>query len=397
MKMGTETLEECRTKYDAWLEVDCDALRSNIKTVRSIIGENVKILAVIKANAYGHGMVEVAGVLEPEVDYFGIASVNEGIELREAGVLSPLLVLGAASGINYEEAIRNKMALTVSDISQAVQIDKTAAETGENAEVQVKVDTGMGRLGINYEESLEQITEMSRLENIEITGIFTHFASADSDGKYTSRQIESFSKLLKALSERRISCGFVHAANSAGLLGFSTSHFNMVRPGIIMFGINPVTGTAHSAGSVPPVNKEAGLYAKLRFTPAISLRARVAHIKEINAGKSVSYGRQFVASRKTKVAVLPVGYAHGYPFSMSGKGQVMINGELCRVAGRVTMDFTIVEIGDNETAVGDEAVLIDGRLSDKLSPEHIADVAGTIPYEILTGLSPKLKRIYINK
>lgn len=361
-----------------WLEVDSQALERNLERIKMLTLPSAEVLAVIKANAYGHGLLEVAKVLERKVAYFGVASIEEAIRLRQFEVTTPILLFGVHFKAQVEQAIQSEVAFSVSSLEQAELIEAVSREQQKPAVIHIKVDTGMGRLGIPLRQAREVIQKIHALSHLKLEGIYTHFPSAEEESpSFTESQMKGFQVLLAGLGERGVSFAYRHAANSAGVLNHRDAHLNLVRPGLSLYGIYP----------------DASLRSKVELRPVLQWRARVILVKSIRAGDSVGYGRTFVAKEKMQIAVLPVGYSQGYPVGLSGKSRVLIRGKSYPVLGRVSMDYIVAGIGQDAVEAGDRATLIGKDGEEEIRAEELASLAGTIPYEIITRISPQIPRL----
>lgn len=368
------------TPHGAWLEIRLDRLIKNLERLRSVHGAQVALAAVIKANAYGHGIVPVAKALEGKAEFLGLASLKEGCLLREQGARSPLLIFGRIFPEEIPLALQMKLTLTLSSFEEAREISEEAVRNRETAVCHIKIDTGMGRLGIPFAQALAEVEKISKLPALNLEGIYTHFATAEKvHDPFGDEQLNRFEELLRALQRKGITFRFRHAANSAGTLRFRTPWLNLVRPGIALYGVYP-----------GPSFQE-----KILLEPVLSFKSRIAFIKRIAAGDSVSYGREFIAARPTTIALLPVGYSHGYPFRLSGKGEVLCRGRRFPIAGRICMDAVLIDLGETaDLRVGDEVTLLGEEGAESIRAEELAARAGTIPYEILTRMEPSLPRYF---
>ncbi|MBF0254071.1 MAG: alanine racemase [Candidatus Omnitrophica bacterium] len=363
--------------------VDLAAIRHNIRCILGGLGPSARALLVVKAEAYGHGMVPVARAVSrvKEIALLGVATGAEALELRQAGIRKPVLVLGALPVADLPELIRKGVAVTLSTYDEAVRVDRIARRLGRMVKVHVEFDTGMGRLGVPYAEGLKLMFQINAFSSMQLEGMYTHFPSAETDDvEFSQKQIRIFSmaaELFREMYPRRLK--YVHMANSAGIFAHTASRFNLVRPGLLAYGVNPF-----GKGRLP-------------FTPlpAMSLKSRIALIKVCPKGGTVSYGRTYRARRRTHIAVLPVGYSSGYPFRLSNRSSVLIEGRRYPVAGRVTMDHLMIDLGPKTPyRAGQEVVLLGESGPKRITAEELARLAGTIPYEIVTGVHPKIRRVY---
>lgn len=362
-----------------WIEIDRRALIANARRLKEAVGGE-KIIAVVKANAYGHGADIVAPALAPHVDFFGVASLAEAEALIAARVAKPVLVMGYTPPRFAPELARQKLRQTVFSLDYARQIDRQLSPGQTPLLVHVKVDTGMGRLGIPYPEAASSLREISRLKHIKVEGICTHLASADEDEELTALQIKRFDRVLKASKQG----AFVHAAGSAGAFVVPRGKYHGVRFGIMLYGYSPFAPGFAPQQSPPPLE------------PVLSLKARLISVKRVPAGQTVSYGATFRTHRPSTLGVLPAGYGDGVSRHLSNKAKVLIRGRRAPVVGRVCMDFTVVDMtGVAGAKVGDEVVLIGKQGGEVVTAAEWATLCQTIPYEILTGLSARLPRVPI--
>lgn len=378
----------------AWSEIDLKALAHNIKLIRSYRSGNlVKIMAVVKANAYGHGALRVSRtVLESGADALGVALAEEGIQLREQGIEAPIYILGECPATAAGYAMENNLILTVNSTESAKVYSDIASSRNIKASVNINIDTGMNRLGINWKDIQDISIIMSR-NNLAIDGIFSHFSCAsEGDPAHSRLQMERFSKALEKLSSTGFNTGNVHFANSAAFFRFRDSHFNMARMGISIYGLNPYDNGWE--GWLPESAKEAVMGLK----PVLSLKSRISFIKKIGAGEPVSYCGTFRTERDSVIATIPVGYADGYSRILSNRSNVLINGHEAPVVGNITMDQFMVDItdvpGNSDIKAGDEVVLI-GKSGDKeIRAEDIAEILGTINYEVTCMIKNRIPKVY---
>lgn len=361
-------------------EIDLAALRQNLGVVRAHVGPGVGVMGIVKADAYGHGAVAVSRALAgAAVDMLGVALVEEGLELREAGIRAPILVMGLAPEDGVAEPLAADLTLTVDGAATAGPVERAAAARGAAAAVHLKIDTGMNRLGVRAEAAAKAAAEVAACPHLDLAGAYTHLACADeADDAVTPAQLAAFAEALEAVRAAGIEPPLVHAANSAGLFAQPAARFGMVRSGLALFGVPP---------------SEAARAADLR--PVMSLKSRVATLKRVRAGEGVSYGHRWRAERDTVVGVLPVGYADGYPRALSNRARVRAAGRLAPVVGAVCMDLVMVDLTDvPEAAAGLEVTLLEADNASPLSAAALAEAAGTIPYEILAGIGPRVPRAY---
>ncbi len=362
-------------------EIDLQAISANVKSIRRTVGPHVKILPAVKADGYGHGAVPIsATAIDSGADMLGVASVEEAIDIREGGVSAPILVLGCTGGDSTREIVEYGITATVCDIGFARELADTALRLGKRARVHVKVDTGMGRIGVPASGAVELVSELQSMQSIVSEGIFTHFPCSDErDRSFTLHQISVFQQILDELSARGIRPEIAHTANSGAVLDFPESRFDMVRPGIMFYGLYP---SPDSSRSIP-------------LKPALTLKTRIVFVKEVPTGTTVSYGRTFATTRRTRVATIAVGYADGYSRSLSRRGQVAVRGERASVIGRVCMDQVMIDVTDIPgVQLGDEVVLFGGGY-DFLAIEDIAELIGTIPHDVCCAIGKRVPRVYI--
>lgn len=364
-----------------WIEIDLDKLDRNLYTIKKIVGENVKILASVKQEAYGHGLLPVAErLVKAGVEFLGLGSLEEGIFLREKNITSRILILSAALKEQARYFVEYKITPTVVSLDFAEHLNREAERRKVIFPIHIEVDTGMGRLGWWYEQAYNFIEEILRLPYLSLEGIYTHLSCADSNEEFTQYQISIFRKFLFNLHKKGINFKYAHCANSAGLLKYPDSHFNLVRPGLILYGINPYSDYSVSV------------------EPILSLKSKVIFIKKVEKGRSIGYGRTHITEKKTTIATVAIGYGDGYPWQLSNKAKVLIKNNFFNVVGRVCMDHIMVDIGQQDNVkVGEEVTLIGGNKEGKrITVDDLAKWANTISYEIISKLSLKLPRIYYN-
>jgi alanine racemase len=367
-----------------WAEIDLQAIANNVQELRRITKPEARMMAAVKANAYGHGMVEVAKtVLQSGADELGVARIEEAVQLREAGIDAPILIFGKTPSSMNERLIEFDIRPTVFDAEAAESLSKTASSNGAKIKAHLKVDTGMGRLGILPEkERVNDVTCMAKLPGIEIEGIYTHFATADvMDKTYARKQFELFSKFLDQLDQSGIVIPIKHAANSAGVIDLPETHLDMVRPGISVYGLYPSED----------VDKT-----QVSLQPAMELKARIIHLKRVPAGFKVSYGSTYETKADTAIATIPIGYGDGYSRLMSSRGEMLVRGQRAPVAGRVCMDLTMLDVGHiPDVKLEDEVVIFGKQGNNSIHVDEIASILNTINYEVVTTVTNRVPRIFV--
>lgn len=365
-------------------EVNLDAIKHNYKEIRAHVPSEVEVMAIVKADGYGHGSVQVAGLLQEEgVNRFAVAIVKEGEELRNSGITSPILVLGYTPRADIKALIENDLTQTVFSYDMAKTISDEAGRLGKTVNVHIKVDTGMGRIGfLSSPQSIEEVKKISSLPHINLEGIFTHFSTADEeDTTYTKKQWDIFEGFLTELRQIGIEIPVIHAANSAAIMCHSYADLNVVRPGIILYGYYP---SEYLKGKV------------LDLIPAMTLKTQVVHVKELPEGSYVGYGRKFYTHQKTKIATIPVGYADGFSRSLGNKGRVLIRGQYAPIIGNICMDQFMVDVTNIKGVSVEDEVVLFGKQGDKEIPvEEIAELLGTINYEIVCMIGKRVPRVYV--
>ena len=365
-----------------WAEIDLDALVHNFKEIRKKVGPDVGVMAIVKAQGYGHGMVQVSRVLEKEgINYFGVTSPSEAFLLRKEGIKSPILILGPTMLDQAKEIISKNITQTICTKEMALVLQGECKKLKKRFKVHIEVDTGMGRTGVPYQRALKLIKKVVKIPELEVEGIFTHFSTADEEDKsFTKEQIKRFKGVLEKLEGEGIDIPVRHAANSAGVLSFPESYFNMVRPGLALYGIYPSEYVSRS----------------LDLHPVMSLKSKVIYLKKVKKGATISYGKTYVTNKNTTIAILPIGYEDGYNRLLSNKGEVIIRGQRVRIAGRVCMDQTIIDVGEvSDVKVGDEVVLIGKQGQERVSVEEIAKRVNTVPHEVVCRIAGRVPRIYL--
>jgi len=362
-----------------FVEVNLSQLSRNLQAIREKVAP-AKIMIVVKANAYGHGLTDVAKYLDPQVDYIAVAVLEEGILLREIGVQTPILVLGGIWGNQIPAYIENDLTLTAPSVDRLNQIDQAAESMGKKAKVHLKVDTGMERIGVHYYNADKLLEAALNCHHVEVEGIFSHFANADSaDLTHARLQLERFNEVLRFYEKCSLPVPVRHMANSGGILQLPDSYFDMVRPGILFYGVYPSLEVQRT----------------VEVKPALAWKSRVVYFKVTQPGHPVSYGSTWQSDHNVRIVTVPVGYGDGYFRSMSNKTQVVIHGKKYPQVGRICMDQIMVNIEGDSAFNGDEVILI-GKAENgvSVSVEELAEWAGTIPYEILTNINTRVPRIY---
>lgn len=370
--------------HRCWAEINLHALRHNLLWIRQRAGHGVKVMTVVKADAYGHGLKPIAAwLMQNGTDLFGVANLEEARAIRRVGPGWPILMLGACLPHEVDLALRDHVMPTISSIEEAACFARAARRRNVTCRVHVKVDTGMGRLGVPHAAAVDLVSRMTRLKGVEVEGLYTHFASAEDNPGFTRLQRERFQKVRKGLHTARIPIPLVHASHSAGLLHEPDGTCNLVRPGLLVYGIAPPGWRVAAAGLED------------QLEPALSFHCRVALVKGIRKGAPLSYGGTFVAPRKMRIATITCGYGDGYLRSGSNRAHVLIRGERCAVVGRITMDQSLVDVSAlRSVSPGDETVLIGRQGSNCISANDLAEWCGTVPWEIFTSISYRVPRIY---
>lgn len=365
-----------------WAEVDLDNIRHNLSQIGDMArSKNAELMAVVKDDAYGHGLAKVTQLAEEaHVKMLGVATIEEAIKVREVTQKVPTLVLGCILPDQAEYVVKHNITQTVCDVEVCKELSKCAEAMRIDAKVHVKVDTGMGRIGVMFDDVSNFVERIINLPRLKIHGIFTHLSVADSDPDFTHLQIDRFKIAIGTLKKFNIQATR-HVANSSAILSFPNAFFDMVRPGIAIYGVYPNDRLGSSLG----------------LKPALSVKTRIVHIKELPPGWSISYGRTFITTRNTRIATLPVGYGHGYNRKLSNRGEVLIRGKRCPIIGTVCMDQTMCDITHvPEAKVGDEVVLIGKQLDQEITVQEIAKLSETIPYEVLCNIGKGVHKVYLN-
>ncbi len=362
--------------------IDLSAIRRNIETVQALNPADRKTLLVIKADGYGHGAAVLAEKLDDLADYYGVAEIDEAVELRNSGVTKPILILGYTDETEYEDLINYDITQAVYDVERCRSLSRLAEAMGKKARVHIKVDSGMHRIGFQADaEGVAAAEELFSMPGLSIEGIFTHFAKADEKDKTSANaQYEAFSWFVKTLEDKGYNLGIRHIDNSAGAMELHSKGFDMMRLGIVIYGLYPSEEVDKS----------------VVITPAMQLVSHITHVKTLPAGSGISYGHTFVTERETRVATVSAGYADGYPRAQSNCGRVLIHGEYAPILGRVCMDQFMVDVTHiPEAGVGDEVVLIGTDEGKSISVEEVAEPAVSFNYELVCNVARRVPRVYI--
>lgn len=369
----------------AWAEIDLDAIAHNVREIRRITGRRAEIMGAVKADAYGHGVMEtVRTLLDNGVTRLAVSMLDEAIQLRKLGIDVPILILNYTDPARADEIIFNEVTQTIFSHELAMAISDAAVKYNKKVRIHVKVDTGMTRVGFMPGYSVvKNLLEISRLPGIIIEGLFTHFASADEkDRSYTQMQFEKFMSICNELGRVGVHIPVKHVCNSAGIIEYPDMHLDMVRPGIILYGLYPSAEVDRC---------------KISLKPAMTLKANVILVKDVEKDTCISYGRIFKTSRDSRIATIPIGYADGYTRLLSNKGKVLVNGEPAPVVGRICMDQCMIDVTDlkKEVHVGDEAVLFGKQGDAEISVDQVAAEIGTVNYEVICIIGKRIPRVYL--
>ncbi|MHC4841604.1 MAG: alanine racemase [Planctomycetota bacterium] len=361
-------------RHRAWAEVKTEAVKHNFGVIRKR-AEGAQLMAILKANAYGHGAVDMARLLVDEgVNAIGVGDSGEAIELREAGITCPILIVGGIIPGEAQAVVENDIAINLHTVEMAVELDRVAGEIGKQAEVHLKIDTGMGRLGMQPFEAVPFLHNLRSLKNLKLTGMCTHFSSpGESSPAYTSQQLEQFHLAVEVVKRLGYDDQTLHTASSLALFDRDDVGFNMIRTGIALWGYLPGRD-------------------ETELKPALTFKTRILFLKDVPEGAPIGYSRTWYAPQPTRIATLPIGYNDGYPTALSNNADVFINGQRCPVVGRVSMDYTTVDVGHlDEVAVGDEVEL----MGENINLYEVALNAKQIPYEFLCGIGKRVVREYV--
>lgn len=367
--------------HRTYLKIDLNKLEHNFNCVRNKLPSDVKILGVIKANAYGHGAVEIGKFLDDKCDFFGVACIEEAVELKKAEIKTPILILGRVFPFDIETAVKYDVRIPIFSYEDAVVLSNEAVKQGKNVPFHFCIDTGMSRIGFQVsEESADICKSITELPNIFAEGLFSHFATADeNDLSKAVEQRNKYKKFCKMLSDREVEIPIKHLNNSAGIMNFD-EYFDMCRMGIITYGLYPSD----------EVDK--GI---LDLEPIMSWHAKISHVKELESNREISYGGTFKTDKVTRVATVPVGYADGFPRCLSNKGRVIINGKYAKILGRVCMDQFMVDVSDIECNINDEVVLFGTQKNAHISLEELSNSAYSFNYELPCRIPLRVNRVYV--
>ncbi len=362
--------------------IDLAAFRQNLNAVRSMVSGSVKIMAVLKANAYGHGLRRISGeAVANGVEYVGVARAYEGVELRMAGIVHRILVFEIVPHEHEQTAIVQDLDLTVGTLEGAKRLSSAAAKLRKKAKLHVEVDTGMGRLGFPHEHAAKEIEAIARLPWVELVGVYSHFATSEqADQTFARLQLSRFHDVLENLQRMHVEVQLRHMANSGAIIALPESHLDIVRPGLLLFGYAP---RKDMALSVP-------------LAPVLSLVSKVAFLKTVGPGTTISYGKRYTTPAQTTIATVPIGYGDGYVRQLTSSGEVLIRGRRYRIVGSITMDQIMIDVGpDSQVAEGDDVTLIGRDGNDAITCWELAEKAGTIPYEITCLITPRVPRVFV--
>lgn len=366
-----------------WAEINLDNLANNIREVRRVTNPKTKISAVIKADGYGHGAVAIAQtLLENGADRFAVATLSEALQLRKEFKEIQIMVLGYTPEHLAQDIVNNNIIQTIYSLEQAKEFSKVAKQLNKNIVVHIKIDSGMNRLGmLCSEDTVSTVLQISKLDNLVIEGIYTHFAAADElDKTYTKTQVEKFSKIVEQIEEKGLIIPIKHVSNSAAIIDMPEFNFDMVRAGIMLYGLYPSQSVNHE---------------RVNLKEVMCLKAKIAQVKEIEAGSGISYGLTYKCEHKTKIATLPIGYADGYTRMLSNKAKVLVQNKIVPVLGNICMDQCIIDVTNLDVKMGDEVVLYGGNNKDGISIDSVANLLNTINYEIVCMVDKRVPRVYL--
>jgi alanine racemase len=364
----------------SWAEIDLTAIKKNLKSIKRFIGKEVGVLAVVKADAYGHGAVQVAQVLaQEEIVFFGISDINEGVMLRQHGIQKPIFLMENVLTTQAADLIRWDLTPMICSFDLANRLNQLAKKQGKIISIHVKVDTGMRRLGVPLCQAFGFMKKLSMLTNVKVVGLLTHFPLADTNKNFTIQQIKALRDMAHQFKLQKMTFDFIHAANSMGMAGYSSYGCNLVRLGLMLYGLYP----------------KASIKKKIKLVPAMSVKSKVCFVKDIEPGQGISYGHKFVAPKKMTIAIVALGYSNGYFRCLSGKAYVLIGGSRCPIIGTVTMDQIMVDVTHlKKVSLGAEVCILGRQGKEEISADELAWLAGTISYEMICSLGSRNQRMY---
>lgn len=362
-----------------YAEIKLNRISENISKIEKLVPGS-KIIAIVKADAYGHGLTAISQELEKSnCDFLGVGFLEEGVTLREKGIKNRILVLGGVAGYQINHFLEYNLELTASSHYITAEIDRRARRLNKLAPIHLKIDTGMNRIGVNYKRAEKFLEFAAGLPNIQVKGIYSHLAAAENDSEFTKLQFDRL-KGVQEISGKILGKSVpFHLLNSAGIMNLPEGKLDFVRPGMLIYGLFP----------------DNSFRSKIDVQPIMSLKSEVVFLKRIPAGESISYGLTHITEKETTIATIPIGYGDGYPFRLSNKGQVIIAGKKYPIVGRVCMDQIMVDVGNDKIMIGEEVVLIGSQGKEKITVEDICELIGAIPYEIPIGITERVPRIYI--
>ena len=374
---------------NTWIEISKSAILRNISEIKSLIGKNAKLISVIKANAYGHGLCEVASVVEKESDYLAVINLDEAEELRKTDIRTPIIILGytseSASDILW--AIQERVELAVNSLTHAERLSKIIEDSAGGAEdlkIHIKIDTGMGRMGIMRENAVEYIKKINKLPNLKIKGIMSHFADVVDHKDYAKEQLQKFEDIIFQLFKEKIEPALWHMAKTEAILDFPESHFDAVRLGIGLYGFYPNKKLVDRVHIAHP---------EFELKPCLTWKTKILQVKDYPKAQFVGYGCAHKTKRQTKIAIFPVGYYQGFDRGLSSTGEVLINGKRCPIIGRICMNMSMADVTDVPKARrDDEVVIIGSQMDEEITADEIAEKLNTVNYEIVTRINPKIER-----
>ncbi|MDZ7861088.1 MAG: alanine racemase [Candidatus Krumholzibacteriota bacterium] len=367
--------------FPTWVEIDLDAFKWNLERIRDILPGSVNIMLVVKADAYGHGAVRISKFASGcGVNMLGVATIGEGVQLREAGIKLPILIISPILKDQIGRLIEYDLSASLSTYEFARAASKMAISTCKKCSVHIEVDTGMGRAGLSVAKVSDYVLKISKLEGLVMDGLFTHFPAADSDVEYTRDQINLFSEIVEHLKSKEVTFKYIHSANSAAIINFPESHFNMVRPGLLAYGHTP----------------SVDLRDKIDIRPVMNFKTKLLLARKVLSGESISYGRTYITQKPTIIGTIAAGYGHGMSHRLSNKGEVLFRGRRVPIVGRVTMDMTMVDLyGFEDPRVGEEVVIFGRQGDEEITVDETAQWDGTLNYEVMCRINKRVVRVYI--